>query len=189
MVINEQLLTKARDAGARLAEAEGRVQSARFEYHAIVRRMHLAGASMREIAQALDLSHQRVHQMVEGAGGSWWRRIWRPRNVRNNLSRNVKRSLKCTFCGRPDNLATRLIAGPAVYICDACVALADQSLSRSSSFVTGRPATPAGKDTKIRCSFCRKPGALGPAVFNGTTANICAACLDACKQIIVDSSP
>jgi bacterioferritin-associated ferredoxin len=188
MVVNKLLLTKARDAGARLAEAEGRIQSARSEYHALVRRMHLAGASMREIARALDMSHQRVYQVVESAGGSWWRRIWRPRNVKQNFSHNVKDGLICTFCGRPENIVAKLIAGPGVYICDACVALADQRLSQIVSSVKGKPATPANKRTKTRCSFCRKPVTPDRPVFDAPAASICAPCLDVARQILADSS-
>ena len=91
-MINEPLLNKARFASAKLAEAERQVQTIRTEYHSIVRRMHLAGGSLREIAQALELSHQRVQQMVGGAGGTWWQRVWR--------SRNARRNLVCTFCER-----------------------------------------------------------------------------------------
>jgi hypothetical protein len=65
MTINEGLLKKARAAGTGLADAERQVQLARTEYHAIVRRMHLAGGSLREIAQALELSHQ-AHRRTEG---------------------------------------------------------------------------------------------------------------------------
>src|SRR5262245_17292655 len=32
-----------------------------------------------------------------------------------------KRRLKCSFCGRPESVVDKLIAGPKVHICDACV--------------------------------------------------------------------
>src|SRR5216684_9194313 len=95
MTVNKQLLEKALAAGTRLTDAERLVELARTEYHAIVRRMHLAGGSLRDIAHSLELSHQRVQQMVGNAGGSWWHRVWR--------SRNAKRNLICTFCERPDD--------------------------------------------------------------------------------------
>ena len=88
MTINDELLKKAQAAGAKLTEAERQAQLARTEYHAVVRRMHLAGGSLREIAEALGLSHQRVQQMVNGAGGSWWQRVWRSRNARTGLISN-----------------------------------------------------------------------------------------------------
>jgi ATP-dependent protease Clp ATPase subunit len=31
--------------------------------------------------------------------------------------------LSCTFCGKPQKAAKKLIAGPSVYICDDCVCL------------------------------------------------------------------
>lgn len=35
---------------------------------------------------------------------------------------NVERMLRCSFCGKPQELVYKLIAGPGVYICDECVA-------------------------------------------------------------------
>lgn len=32
-------------------------------------------------------------------------------------------SVSCSFCGKPDTLVQRLVAGPGVYICDECVQL------------------------------------------------------------------
>jgi ATP-dependent protease Clp ATPase subunit len=34
----------------------------------------------------------------------------------------------CSFCGRPEKVAGRLVAGPGVHICGNCVALAGQIL-------------------------------------------------------------
>ncbi len=45
MTVNSELLKKAKAAEARLGEAEHELQSARSEYNAIVRRIHLAGGS------------------------------------------------------------------------------------------------------------------------------------------------
>src|SRR5258708_37029213 len=127
MTINKQLLEKALAAGARLTDAERQVELARTEYHAIVRRMHLAGGSLRDIAHSLELSHQRVQQMVGNAGGSWWHRVWRSRNARRNLI--------CTFCQHPDNQVAKLIPGPEVLISHACAAPAHRaknSVSRTA---------------------------------------------------------
>lgn len=35
---------------------------------------------------------------------------------------NMERMLRCSFCGKPQDLVYKLIAGPGVYICDECVA-------------------------------------------------------------------
>jgi len=39
-----------------------------------------------------------------------------------------KRKLKCSFCGKSDREVTRLIGGPGVYICDACVGVCNKIL-------------------------------------------------------------
>src|SRR5689334_12726948 len=115
MTLNEQLLEQARKAGERVAEAERDALLARAEYHTYVRRLHLAGASLREVADALGLSHQRIQQMVNRAGGTWWQRVWK--------SRTIKRDAVCTFCERPPSEVAKLVAGPNIYICNDCVAL------------------------------------------------------------------
>jgi ATP-dependent Clp protease ATP-binding subunit ClpX len=35
--------------------------------------------------------------------------------------RTMSRTLYCSFCRKPENQVSRLVAGPAVFICDACV--------------------------------------------------------------------
>src|SRR5919108_3699359 len=74
--VDETLLAEARLAQERLIDAERDADVARAEFHRAVRRLHLHGASLRELAGTFGLSHQRVHQIVEAAGGSrrWLRR-------------------------------------------------------------------------------------------------------------------
>jgi len=172
MTLDGPLLAKARDEAARLAEAEHQVLLTRADYHTAVRRLHLAGASLREVAEALGLSHQRVQQMVGLAGGTWWQRAW--------AARSRRRDAVCTFCERPPSEVDKLIAGPNVFICDACVTLAERALA------TKRPAgrlAPA-KSGLARCSFCRKRGAGGRIVIAAPDANVCADCLTVCRQIL-----
>ena len=66
MTLDETTLTEARDLRSRLLELQHDADRAKLDYHHAIRRLHAAGGSMREIAEALDLSHQRVHQIVEG---------------------------------------------------------------------------------------------------------------------------
>ncbi len=180
MVIQQGLLDIAQAAGVRLAAAERQVEIVRAEYHSVVRRLHLAGASLRELAAALDLSHQRVQQMVSGAGGSWWRRAWRSRTARGNLA--------CTFCKLGEDEVSRLIAGPKVFICDTCVAAAEHAASGdAAAAVPGRMAL-AGSGTRSRCSFCGKRCAADRPLVTGPGANICVQCLEVCRQILIDSA-
>jgi ClpX C4-type zinc finger protein len=172
MVVDPKLLEQARSAEGRLASAEHEAKLARADYHTAIRRLHLAGTPLRELAQALSLSHQRVQQIVSATGGSWWN-VWRRRGTVPDAV--------CTWCERPPSEVDKLIAGPKVFICDACVAAAERVLSdprgaRSSL----RRATSGGRE---RCSFCRKrvsdtrPLVIGPA-------NVCADCVRTCREIM-----
>ncbi len=40
-----------------------------------------------------------------------------------NNDETKERGISCSFCGKPQNEARRLIAGPGVYICDECIEL------------------------------------------------------------------
>lgn len=40
-----------------------------------------------------------------------------------------KQSLYCSFCRRDDSVVEKLIAGPGIHICDACVALCNDILA------------------------------------------------------------
>ena len=80
MTLDEQVLAEARQVRQRLVDLESQTAHARVDYHHAIKKLHAAGGSLREIAEALELSHQRVHQIVEGpiapSGRSWveWRR-------------------------------------------------------------------------------------------------------------------
>ena len=80
--------------------------------------------------------------------------------------------LHCSFCGKAQQQVAKLIAGPGVYICDGCVALAR--------------TWPAVGYPGRACSFCGKwtPG-KGRLVAHHSTA-ICAECLDLCDEIIAE---
>ncbi len=173
MPLNTELLEKARRAGVDLDEAERRALVSRAEYHAAVRRLHLAGASLREIAQALALSHQRVQQIVSDAGGSWWRRAWRTR-------RTVVDAI-CTWCGRPPSEVSKLIAGPNVYICDACVESAERAAAGRAA---AGPFAGLEKGRLARCAFCGKRHGQDRRIVMASAGNICSNCLRACRDIL-----
>jgi hypothetical protein len=68
--MDERLLGEAVTARDRFIDAQHSADTARAEYHYAIRRLHASGGSMRAIAGALGLSHQRVHQIVEDNGGA-----------------------------------------------------------------------------------------------------------------------
>ena len=132
------------------------MERAKAEYRRVVRRLHIAGVSMREIAEALGVSHQRVHQILEGGGPRRWRRRRHGDDVR----------LVCSFCGREQRQVKRLIAGPNVYICDPCIAEAVVICSRGAS-VEGGVLTLARADSDLLCTFCGKDRGMADAIIAG----------------------
>ena len=67
-------LRDARDSRDRMLEAQHELERARADYGHAIRRLHVEGGSLREISESLGLSHQRVHQIVEGDEGGDARR-------------------------------------------------------------------------------------------------------------------
>ena len=173
MPLPQELLEKARTAGADLAEAERQLLTIRGEYHTAIRRLHLAGASLREIAEMLSLSHQRVQQIVNVSGGSWWRHAWRTRRAMDGAI--------CTWCHRPPSEVSKLVAGPNIYICDGCVTAA-------SRVERGTAKTGALKLAKSgllqRCTFCQKRATETRIVVTGPEAQVCSECLRMCREIM-----
>ncbi len=70
MTLDKDTLTTAEQARNRLLELQHSAEVARVDYHHTIRKLHAAGGSLREIAEALGLSHQRVHQIVEPVDGA-----------------------------------------------------------------------------------------------------------------------
>jgi len=65
MTLDEQLLGEAKTVRERLLDMQHEVERARVDYQHVIRQLHAKGGSMREIAEELGLSHQRVHQIVD----------------------------------------------------------------------------------------------------------------------------
>jgi hypothetical protein len=182
--VDEELLAQAMQAEERFIEAEQDAEIARAEFHRAVRRLHLNGASLRELSAVLRLSHQRIHQIVEAAGGA---RRWRSRG-------HPPLELACSFCGRAQRKTRKLVAGPGVYICEACVELAKTVIaSRRIAETTLGPLQAVSEDAaRRRCSFCGKyrhqVTGLATTVDNpcgkfAGDAAICAECLTLCSEI------
>jgi hypothetical protein len=181
--MDENLLAAARRAQEQLVEADHAAEAARAQFHRAVRRLHLSGASLRDLAAALQLSHQRVHQIVKTAGGA---RRWGRRG-------RLPPELACSFCGRRRK-ARELVAGPGVYICEPCVELAETVIRSGQATETALGPLHSIPDNMAerRCSFCGKrrhqvtglATSLGaPAGKLADAAAICADCLVLCREI------
>lgn len=177
MEVDVELLRQARQAAARFADAQREADRTKADYHHAIRRLHIAGASMREIADAMEISHQRVHQIIEASGGS---RGWLP-------SKRAADELACTFCERGKDEVTRLIAGPGVFICHGCVMTAHRvGEDRGPRRVGTNVLDVAGGAGKLTCSFCGKQArSVQWLVTTAVGARICDECVRLCDEIIV----
>ena len=195
MALDPALVRDAEAARERLIESQHAAEQARVDYHHAIRRLHAAGGSLRQIAEVLRLSHQRVHQIIDEAAEPrrrWWRRPeagWQGPGPAG----------PCSFCGRSRKECAKLIAGPGVFICDGCVA-------HASRLVAGVPVEdraeaamlvePSG--SQARCSFCGKQArqvrhlvasglASAPGGKFGHGTRICDECLVLCNEILSET--
>jgi hypothetical protein len=193
--MNDELLAEARQAQERLIDAERDVEVARAEFHRAVRRLHLHGSSLRELAANLGLSHQRVHQIVEEAGGS--RRWVRVRDGNQARGRAGELYLACTFCGKPQKQVRKLIAGPGVYICDSCTDLAVDVITSGCAARTalGTMSSVPEEQSGVRCNFCGKDRSQAERIAlmeevtvdrTSSSAAVCSECLALCGEIITE---
>lgn len=178
MPLDADLLGQAITAETRLVDAERDAEVARAEFHRAVRRLQQAGASVGEIAAALSLSRQHVHQIVESPAE---RRSWRkgPPGSGDLLS--------CSFCGKHQKQVQKLIAGPGVYICNECVERVHAVLvgpGTTASTPIATIAQMAAADGTQQCSFCGKRRHQVAAMASTDHALICNECLDLCEEII-----
>jgi len=181
MPLDSRLLAQARAAEARVTDAEHQAEAARTEFHRAIRRLQLAGGSLREIAEEFGLSHQRVHQIVEATGGS---RSWRGGQAGSG------ELLSCSFCGQHQKQVKVLIAGPDGYICDRCIdrvraVLATAGPTASTPTATIRQVSDESRNTC--CGFCGKDRHQVEAMAAAGDALICNQCLDLCEEIVSDS--
>ena len=133
MTLDEELLAAARKAGTASAAAQDQADIAKAVYHHSVLSLHRAGGSMREIAEALKMSHQRVHQIVEQS----------------------KRTERCWFCGRVADEVDKLMAGPAALICDICIAEAQVAEVGDCSFCSATAPVHCGTTSTTARIWCR----------------------------------
>ena len=193
MALDPELVREAERARERLVVSQHAAERARADYHHAIRQLHVAGGSLREIAEVLRLSHQRVHQIIDEAAEPT-RRRWR-----REPQRLPGPPGPCSFCGRPHDVCAKLIAGPGVFICDRCVGQATQR--SGGPVVEGRAEgsmrlEPSGSE--VRCSFCGKEarkvrhlvasGLSVPAGKFGDLPRICDKCLDLCLEILAETS-
>jgi hypothetical protein len=178
MAVDPERLEEARRQRIRMLDAVHEADVARADFEHAVRRLHAAGATFREIGSALDLSHQRVHQIVDDGS---------PRRRRRDRARAAGPRLLCSFCGRDEAAVGKLVAGPGVFICERCVGLAVEAGTSGESVADGRiRLTPLPTGAPDTCRFCGKTGSLVAYVVARGDARVCSECLVLAQEIIAE---
>ncbi len=108
MTLDEKVLAEAREVRGHLVDLESQTAHARVDYHHAIKKLHAAGGSLREIAEALELSHQRVHQIVDDAGSEPAGRLppWAGRRSKHGRQRGRGRG---ALRGRFDDAAREVM--------------------------------------------------------------------------------
>ena len=176
-----EALTWARQAQEQLINAEEHAEAVRADFRRALHRLAADGSSPWDIAAALGLSDRQLDEIARAAGGSG----------RAAAGQAPGTELARTFCARSRRRVCKLITGPGVYFCEACVALAGGVVSAGGAAGTplGRIHAAPEQDGGVRCRFCakRRDHVTGMAAmpaepgdtFDGP-AVICAECLLLC---------
>jgi kynureninase len=93
----------------------------------------------------------------------------------------------CSFCGQVPSQAFRIVAGPGVRICDACVSLGQSVLANGQAAAAAATMVRLGSPaTGLRCDFCGKPDHRVAGLAAAGDARICAECLELCQEIFAE---
>jgi hypothetical protein len=146
MAVDPALLQQATWAREHFVAAQHEADRAQVSYQHAIRGLHASGASLGAIADALGLSYQRVHQMVDPTSGK-------------GALKDAAAGAMCAFCGREDVEVRPLIAGPGLFICQRRVDLAADVLAEGQDrWKDGRTtlASVHRANATARCGFCGK---------------------------------
>jgi hypothetical protein len=143
MTLDPKVLREAREARDRALELQHEADLAQVGYQHAIRRMHAAGGSLREIADTLGISYQRVHQIVDVASGK-------------GALKESSADLACSFCGALQRQVRKLVAGPGVYICERCIDLAHEVIDEGQERSNRWTRLVRETEPEARCDFCGK---------------------------------
>jgi hypothetical protein len=112
---------------------------------------------------------------------------------------STPRLLTCSFCGKSQDDVRKLIAGPGVYICDECVDLCNDILTKEGDQGRSELETPAPKshtpassslsrDLFLTCGFCGLPQSSTGLVAVPDRRYVCGACVDAIRAVTDEES-
>jgi hypothetical protein len=194
MTLDEEILRDVETARDRLETLEDEAYEARAALHQAIRRLHATGGSMREIATALGMSHQRVHQIIgtEGIVEVEPSAVTEVNALPSTSTTAVAVTAgedACSFCGAPRRELDKLLAAPGpVFICGQCIV-------DTAALIAGKPVggnlrlVPIDEDAT--CSFCGNASAVGGvmAEHEQGSPRICARCTETCRRLTDRDEP
>jgi len=112
---------------------------------------------------------------------------------------SVNDVLRCSFCSKTQDDVRRLIAGPAVNICDECVEVCVDTIVDGTRAEDDFPlsaeaqrwhsiAAKLGRDPGV-CSLCGKPGLSENLLSIEGRGTLCGECADAVEDILARGRP
>ena len=90
--------------------------------------------------------------------------------------------LECSFCNKKQFDVAKLIAGPAVFICNECVDDCSTALAKREP--TGRITMIIINAAEAKCSFCGRGPTEVSGIVGVPTARICDQCIKICRDIL-----
>lgn len=90
----------------------------------------------------------------------------------------------CSFCGKARKEVGKLIVGSSVHICNECVHVCDEILTKENVDAVDQISTYASASTKERlCGICMEPRETDELIFLPHAAYMCAGCLEEIQLI------
>jgi hypothetical protein len=92
-----------------------------------------------------------------------------------------EKEANCSFCGKKADEVQKLIAGPAVHICDECVKLCGDIVAEEAGHDTAaKSKKPSSKDAQADrlCGICMEPRETDELIFLPHAAYMCPGCLE-----------
>ena len=91
----------------------------------------------------------------------------------------------CSFCGKNQSEVRKLVAGPAVHICDECVELCKNIVAQEADASESRKTQAAkakAKESRL-CGICMEPRETDELIFLPHAAYMCAGCLEELQAV------
>ena len=106
----------------------------------------------------------------------------------NRDSGSPQQRATCSFCGKDQDQVRKIIAGPAVFICDECTDLCNDIIAEEYDTGEARPpqaALPSGSPVPgLACVLCRLPKDTAELLMVSDRGLICTVCVDAIRAAV-----